>query len=225
MPFYKESLNKLRNINNKEKQNPLISKLKNKNSDINLSDSTKSNFKKINYFHNDISNLTVNMTFEQNNITDSLNEKNSNIKNIYISSFKKKNMKTDLMNNNSVCSFNICKENKKTNARHSVGIHGNYFFFNFLKDNTDMNRNKSFGNKIIKNYDTKIDSQDSSIKTRLNLSFNKNDFFRNNISRFSNTFNDKESEINILNKTKEILKIKENNINSNKTTKDFDLIF
>jgi hypothetical protein len=87
-----------------------------------------------------------------------------------------------------------------------------------------MDRNKSFGNKIIKNYDTKIDSQDSSIKTRLNLSFNKNDFFRNNISRFSNTFNDKESEINILNKTKEILKIKEDNINSNKAAKDFDFL-
>ena len=224
LPFYKESLNKLRNINNKEKQSPLISKIKNKNADLNLSDSVKSNFKKINYFHNDISNLTVNRTFEQNNITDSLNEKNSNLKNIYISSFEKKNMKKDLINNKSVCSFNIGKENNKNNSRHSVGIHGNYFFFNFLKDNTDMNRNKSFGNKIIKNYNTKIDSNDSSIKTRLNLSFNKNDLFRNNISRFSNTYNDKENEINILNKTKEILKIKEDKINSNKTTKDFNFL-
>ena len=74
-----------KNNNNNEKELNINLNSYNKNilkNDINLDN-------RINYFHNDISNLTLNMTFEQNNITNTINTNpvKSKIKNIYISSF------------------------------------------------------------------------------------------------------------------------------------------
>ena len=202
LSFFDESINKLNNINNEQNQGLLINKLKNKIIEINLSNSKKnkkenSKTKKINYFHNDISNLTLNMTFEQKNITNTINSENTNIRNIYISSFKKNNTTKNLRNNNSFCLNTFERIFKK------------------------INRNKSLGYKKLTNYKIKIDSQESSIKKEFNLSFNNNNILRNNNSFFSNNYNDKENEINILNKTKEILKIKEDIMNDNQSRKVF----
>lgn len=201
-----KSLNKLKNINKDISKDLLISKLNNKR-EINLSNSKNNNFEnesvksqKINYFHNNISNLTLNMTFEQNNLSNTINYKNPNLKSINVSSFKKRNMKNEIQNSNSLCLTNNLSniiEDKKNKFRHNSEIHGNYILFNFLKERNI--RNKSFGYQNLKNI---IDSHESSKKEVSNLSFN---ILKNN---------DKENEINILNKTKEILKIKENDLNN-----------
>ena len=226
LSFFDESNNKLSKINNEQNQGLLINKLKNKIIEINLSNSKKnkkenSKTNKINYFHNDISNLTLNMTFEQKNITNTINSENTNIRNIYISSFKKNNTTKNLRNNNSFCLNTFERIFKKINPRHSIGIHGNHILVNFLNGYRNINRNKSLGYKKLTNYKIKIDSQESSIKKEFNLSFNNNNIIRNNNSFFSNNYNDKENEINILNKTKEILKIKEDIMNDNQSRKVF----
>ena len=178
---------------------------------------------KINYFHNDISNLTLNMTFEQKNITNTINHtinnENNNIRNIYISSFKKKEIKK---NNSKI--YHLCLNddsengnlvNKTVNSGDNIG---NYFLFNIVRDdnnNQQLNRNKSFGCQKINNYNlsTIYDFGKSNLHSQSN-SFNNN---IDNIKRFnySNSFigNDNENEISILNKTKEILKIKEDDLN------------
>ena len=162
------------------------------------------------------------MTFEQKNITNTINSENTNIRNIYISSFKKNNTTKNLRNNNSFCLNTFERIFKKINPRYSVGIHGNYILVNFLNGYRNINRNKSLGYKKLTNYKIKIDSQESSIKKEFNLSFNNNNnILRNNNSFFSNNYNDKENEINILNKTKEILKIKEDIMNDNQSRKVF----
>ena len=224
LPFFNQSLNKLKKLNSDLNKDILIANLNNKEREMKLNNkknnikngSTKS--QKINYFHNDISNLTLNMTFEQNNITNAINTENSNIKNIYISSFKKRNVKNENQNVDRLCLDNnferIKLDNKTINPRHSLGIQGNYFLFNFFKDDhKELNRNKSYGYQNIKNFNSNYNSRESSMKKKSNLSFNKNNIMRNTFKNPSNTFNEKENEISILNKTKEILKIKEDNLN------------
>ena len=237
MSFFNQSLNKLKKINSDLNKDILISNLDNKN--INNKEremklnNKKNNFKngniknqKINYFHNDISNLTLNMTFEHNNITNSINNENSNIKNIFISSFKKRNIKNENQDDSPLHLDNNFErkklDNKTINLRHSMGIQGNYFLFNFFEDNNkELNRNKSYGSQNITHFNSNFNSGESTIRNENNLSFNKNNIMRNNFRNYSNTFNDKENELSILNKTKEILKIQENNlnINNNKTKK------
>ena len=211
-----KSLNKLKKINSDINKDLLISKFNN-NKEINLTNSKINNWpnesvknNKINYFHNNISNLTLNMTFEQNNLSNTINYKNQNLKSINVSSFKKRNMKNEIQNNNSLCLNNLSKiiNDKKYKFSHNTEIHGNYILFNFLKERNI--RNKSFGYKNLKNI---IDSHESTNKEESILSLNK---LRNN---YSNTSNDKENEVNILNKTKEILKIKEDDLNFLKENK------
>jgi hypothetical protein len=158
------------------------------------------------------------MTFEQKN----LSTDNSNVKNIYISSFKKENKSN---NNKTIKSCinnlkNVNIDNKTYNARHSVGIHGNYIFFNFFKDNNkDLNRNKSYA---YQNCITNCGAIESSMRDESNISFNKNNIVKNNIYSNSKTNLNKENDVDILIKTKEILKIKEDNLkllNNNKIRK------
>ena len=226
-----QSLNKIKIINNNIKENLL--KIRNKSNEFNrilkINNSIENKLRnennkgqKINYFHNDISNLTLNMTFEQKSIDNTVNHKVKNLKNLQFYSLKNRNIKKDnkklspiLLNNFE----NINNENKIINERHSVGIQGNNFLFNFLKDNNkEFNRNKSFGYQLQNcNYNSNFDSRESSIYEDSILSFYNNNKIKNNLFNYSNTFNEKEKEINILNKTKEILKLKEdesNNLNN-----------
>ena len=188
-------------------------------SDINLDN-------RINYFHNDISNLTLNMTFEQNNITNTINTnpENSKIKNIYISSFKKRNMKKELHKLNPLCLNNKLENNegRTRNIRHSIGLRGNYILFNYNRDkNESIKENKCLGYQNLKNYNSNLDSKNNSLHDDSNLSYNKNNIIRYKSSNYFNTYafmnSINENEISILNKTKEILKINndENEINNN----------
>ena len=223
--FINKRLNKLNKENSCIKQQLLISGLNNVNNKelnlnkkaINKAKNDSLTNKRINYFQNDISNLTLNMTFEQNNITNTINPDNQKIKNIYISSFKRKIIKKDhrkdispLLRNN----YENIKLNNKTLNSSSFGIQGKYFLFNFFRDhnNRGINRNKSSGYQNLKNIYPKLDTYEAFIRENLNLSCNKCNIMRNNCINFSNTYNDKENDINLLNKTKEILKIKEDDL-------------
>ena len=188
---------------------------------------------RINYFHNDISNLTLNMTFEQNNITNTINTNpdNSKIKNIYISSFKKRNMKKELHKLNPLCLNNKLEniEGKTRNIRHSIGLRGNYILFNYYRDqNSNIKENNSRGYQNMKNYNSNLDSKNNSLHDDSNLSYNRNNIIRYkssnyfNTNAFINSIN--ENEISILNKTKEILKINddENEKNNNILLSEID---
>ena len=188
---------------------------------------------RINYFHNDISNLTLNMTFEQNNITNTINTNpdNSKIKNIYISSFKKRNMKKELHKLNPLCLNNKLEniEGRTRNIRHSIGLRGNYILFNYYRDqNSNIKENNSLGYQNMKNYNSNLDSKNNSLHDDSNLSYNRNNIIRYkssnyfNTNAFINSIN--ENEISILNKTKEILKINddENEKNNNILLSEID---
>jgi len=207
--------NNINNNNSNEKGVNINLNSYNKNilkNDINLDN-------RINYFHNDISNLTLNMTFEQNNITNTINSnQDSQIKNIYISSFKKRNMKKELHKLNPLCLNNKLDniEGRTRNIRHSIGLRGNYILFNYYRD---KNANSSIlGCQNMKNYNSNLDSRNNSLHDDSNLSYTKKNIIRYkssnyfNTNAFMNSLN--ENEISILNKTKEILKINddENNI-------------
>ena len=231
LPLYNQSLNKTKKINNdhnkSQSQNLLKAKcnyrklnsINNNFKKILLNNNKKLNPKnetqKINYFRNDISNLTLNMTFEQKNIS----TENPNLNNIYISSIRNENTNKD--NNNQTFNQyelnnmrNVNKDNKEFKVRHSLAIHGNYILFDF---NKELNRNKSYINKD--SY-TNYEMGESSMRKKLNFSLNKHNLIRNHFYKYSKTYNDNDNnDIDILNKTKEILNIKENNTNILKENK------
>ena len=237
-----DSLNKLKSglVNQEKEKEILITKLNNHKFNNNNNSSNdrriflnhvrKNHSKidnidtqKINYFHNDISNLTLNMTFEQKNITNTINNTihndNHNIKNIYISSFKKKKIRKEnltlfpLRLDNDFDKGNIT--NQTLNPRHTVD---DCSLFKYFKEdnNQELIRNQSFAYKKINNYNlgTTFDNGKSNLHRQSN-SFNNIGC----VKRFNNSNdlfgNDNESEISILNKTKEILRIKEDDLKSN----------
>ena len=146
------------------------------------------------------------------------------IKNIYISSFKKRNMKKELHKLNPLCLNNKLEnmEGRTRNIRHSIGLRGNYILFNYYRDkNGNLNENNSLGYQNMKNYNSNLDSKNNSLHNDSKLSYNKKNIIRYkssnyfNTNAFMNSIN--ENEISILNKTKEILKINndENEKNNN----------
>ena len=222
----KDSMKKL---NTELSQGFLITKINNdrftinnnrNQTDFNISQNNKikkdfNGEEKINYFHNDISNLTLNMTFEQNNITNTIKgiSRNPNFKNVYISTFKKKNMKKQLKKFNPLC-LNNTLTNIYNKARHSVGLHGNYFLFNFFRDKDKeiiLDENRSLSQQKWRKYNSNLISrnnsfyEDSISSPKVNNNIIK---YNNKDNLNSNTYTN-ENEINILNKTKEILKINE----------------
>ena len=235
LSFLGQSFNKFKKFKNELDQDFLIEKLNNKNSfnsknnndtKISLNNIRKNKSKiditkdkKINYFHNDISNLTLNMTFEQKNITNSINNDNPKIKNIYISSFKKKkNIKKEIPKINPIClnnNFdNISLANKTIDSRHSLGNCVLFNFFGENDNNKELNRNKSYGYQNISNYklNTRYDIHRSCHHNHSNSSINSNYIKKYN---YSNAYNENENEISILNKTKEILKMREDDLIKN----------
>ena len=149
------------------------------------------------------------MTFEQKNISTD----NPNLNNIYISSIRNENKKKD--NNNQIFNHydfnnmrNVNKDNNEFKVRHNLAIHGNYILFDF---NKELNRNKSYINKD--SY-TNYEMGEPSMRKELNLSLNKHNIIRNHFYKYSKTYNDNDNnDIDILNKTKEILNIKEDDSN------------
>ena len=160
LPLYNQSFNKIKKIDNEQNQNQKQNQKQNQNQNQNQSQNLlnakcnyrklnvnhnkkiqlntikklnpKNDTQKINYFRNDISNLTLNMTFEQKNAS----TENPNLSNIYITSFNNENTKKDnnnqKVNQNKIRNVNI--DNKEFKGRHSLAIHGNYILFNFNKE-------------------------------------------------------------------------------------------
>ena len=177
------------------------------------------NDNKINYFHNNISNLTLNMTFEENKFTNNINKSpdNSFIKNIHISSLNKNNIEKS---QNIFNPFNMNSNLEKieninnNNIRNSESFKENYLLFNFYKDKINGQSDKSFtfqkGNNFYSNFCSRNNSNNED-----SLSCNNYNLIRYNILNNSNTDTyiiDKDN--NLLNKTKEILKMNQQEPNN-----------
>jgi hypothetical protein len=140
-------------------------------------------------------------------------------------------MKKELHKLNPLCLNNKLEniEGRTRNIRHSIGLRGNYILFNYYRDkNENLNENNSLGYQNMKNYNSNLDSKNKSLHDDSNLSHNRNNIIRYkssnyfNTNEFMNSIN--ENEISILNKTKEILKINndENEKNNNILLSDID---
>ena len=154
-------------------------------------------------------NLSLNMTFEPEIIKNILYKKNNNINNInnnikklYISSVKTRNIQ-DLKKNNLKNLDNI--QSCKNAQRNTIQFPDNYLFNFFRERKKDILRNRSFGNsdQNLSNNNSNNISRESSFLDKQNLSFNNN-LFKHNTLNFI-----KEKNENILNKTKNILKLNE----------------
>ena len=178
------------------------------------------NDNKINYFHNNISNLTFNMTFEENNFPNyNKSRGNSYIKNIHISSPSKKDIEKNqnkyinpfTLNNN----FEKIENNNNNNIRNSEGFKKNYLLFNFYKDKINGQSDKSFAFQKVNNFYSNLCSRNNSINDD-SLSYNNYNIMRYNNSNIlnANTYM-VENDNNILNKTKEILKMNQHKPNPN----------
>jgi hypothetical protein len=104
-------------------------------------------------------------------------------------------------------------EGRTRNIRHSIGLRGNYILFNYYRDKNENIKENSLGYQNMKNYNSNLDSKNKSLHDDSNLSHNRNNIIRYkssnyfNTNEFMNSIN--ENEISILNKTKEILRINE----------------
>ena len=230
----KKSNNNINNTNN----GLLISKLKNNKSEIKINNSKNNNSKagsptvnkvnNINNIYNTKSNSSINAELDQNTTNNShtINAEKSNIKKIYISSFKKKkNLKKNLRNSNYYFNNNFEKinfDNTTLNPRSTLRIQGNNILFNAFKENN--NNQDLFSNY---NFNSNISYSLSPVRNNTNLSFNKNTIFDNNYLNYTISFNDfnvKNNNINILNKTKDIINIQNRNVNINNSIIKKDLL-
>ena len=161
---------------------------------------------------NERENILKSLDKKNNDINGNKNIKNNNIKKIYISTVKTRNI-TDTKNiklnnlsniDNNIFSFN----HSSTNAQRNTFQFQDKFLFNFFRNKKkDIFRNNSFGNNyqnLTNNNSYNNISRESSFFDQHNLSFNNN-LFKNKSFNFLNDIN-----ANILNKTKNILKITDN---------------
>ena len=227
--LFEESKNNIKKSNfNNINNSLLISKLRNNKSEIKINNTKNNNSKcgspKSNNINNIKSDSNINTELKQkiiNNNSHTIKAEKSNIKKIYISSFKKKNLKKDLRNSNFDYfnnNFEKINYDKKTlNPRNTLRIQGNNILFNVFKENN--NSQELLTNY---NYNSNICNSLSPIRSTKNLSFNKN-ILDNNYLNYTISFNDlneKNNNINILNKTKDIINIKNRNINNSIIKKD-----
>ena len=126
---------------------------------------------------------------------------------MYISSVKTRNSKeskySSLNNFDNIYSFNHSSKNAQ---RNTIQFQDNYLFNFFRKSKKDVYRNNAFGNhnQNLTNNNSYNFSRESSLLEQQNLSFN-NSLFKNKTLNFINENNE-----NILNKTKNILKLNQN---------------
>ena len=173
-------------------------------------------------------NLSLNMTFERENIKNILYKKNNNINNInnnikklYISSVKKRNIpdlkKNNINNLNNFDNIRSCK-----NAQRNTIQFPESYLFNFYRERKkEFFRNKSYVNQNMNltnnNNSNNISRESSFFEPQSNLSFT---LFKNNTHNYMNENNE-----SILNKTKNILKLNETkNLNAYKNRKKFIII-
>ena len=213
---YKDLYNINKKINNNGKKQSYEKTQNNKIQDINNKDVL---IKKINFNNIEVketqkkkfishkNNLSLNMTFERENIKNILYKKNNNnnLKKLYISSVKTRNV-PDLkkINNDNLNNFDNIRSCKNA-QRNTIQFPESYLFNFYRERKKEFFRNKSFGNQnmnLTNNYSNNI-SRESSFyeQPQSNLSFT---LFKNNAQNFMNENNE-----SILNKTKNILKLNE----------------
>jgi len=194
--YEKTQNNKIQNINNKD---VLIKKINFNNIEVKETQKKK--------FISHKNNLSLNMTFERENIKNILYKKNNNnnLKKLYISSVKTRNV-PDLkkINNDNLNNFDNIRSCKNA-QRNTIQFPESYLFNFYRERKKEFFRNKSFGNQnmnLTNNYSNNI-SRESSFyeQPQSNLSFT---LFKNNAQNFMNENNE-----SILNKTKNILKLNE----------------
>ena len=236
---YKDLYNYNKKLNNNEKKSSLKKNLSNKNQGINKDILIKKiNFNNIEKetsnepeqkkFISHKNNLSLNMTFERENIKNILYKKNNNINNInnnikklYISSVKKRNIpdlkKNNINNLNNFDNIRSCK-----NAQRNTIQFPESYLFNFYRERKkEFFRNKSYVNQNMNltnnNNSNNISRESSFFEPQSNLSFT---LFKNNTHNYMNENNE-----SILNKTKNILKLNETkNLNTYKNRKKFIII-
>ena len=194
--YEKAQNNKIQNINNKD---VLIKKINFNNIEVKETQKKK--------FISHKNNLSLNMTFERENIKNILYKKNNNnnLKKLYISSVKTRNV-PDLkkINNDNLNNFDNIRSCKNA-QRNTIQFPESYLFNFYRERKKEFFRNKSFWNQnmnLTNNYSNNI-SRESSFyeQPQSNLSFT---LFKNNAQNFMNENNE-----SILNKTKNILKLNE----------------
>ena len=194
--YEKTQNNKIQNIYNKD---VLIKKINFNNIEVKETQKKK--------FISHKNNLSLNMTFERENIKNILYKKNNNnnLKKLYISSVKTRNV-PDLkkINNDNLNNFDNIRSCKNA-QRNTIQFPESYLFNFYRERKKEFFRNKSFGNQnmnLTNNYSNNI-SRESSFyeQPQSNLSFT---LFKNNAQNFMNENNE-----SILNKTKNILKLNE----------------
>ena len=233
---YKDLYNNNKKLNKNEKKSSREKTLNNKghaiNKDILIKKINFNNIEKESLnepkkkkFISHKNNLSLNMIFEGENIKKILYKKsnninNNNIKKLYISSAKTRNIpdlkKINIINLNNFDNIRSCKNDQ----RNTIQFPESYLFNFYRERKREFFRNKSFGNQNMNltNNNSNNISRESSFfeQPQSNLSFT---LFKNNTYNFMNENNE-----SILNKTKNILKLNEAKNNAYKNSKKYIIL-
>ena len=226
---YKDIYNDNKKINNNDKMHLLEKTMNNNKSgiikdllikkinfnNIRRETSNESNIEKKKRFISHKNNLSLNITYDKENIRQILEKENNNkgkngnnnIKKLYISSVKTRNVgEAKKTNFNDLDNINYFNHSNKNAERNTIQFPENYLFNFFRNQKKDFFRNNSLGNQNpnLTNNSSLIASIDSLFLDQQNLSFNNNLIRNKTINQLT------EHNKNILNKTKNILKFNEN---------------
>ena len=226
---YKDIYNDNKKINNNDKIHLLEKTMNNNKSgiikdllikkinfnNIRRETSNESNIEKEKRFISHKNNLSLNITYDKENIRQILEKENNNkgkngnnnIKKLYISSVKTRNVgEAKKTNFNDLDNINYFNHSNKNAERNTIQFPENYLFNFFRNKKKDFFRNNSLGNQNpnLTNNSSLIASIDSLFLDQQNLSFNNNLIRNKTINQLT------EHNKNILNKTKNILKFNEN---------------
>ena len=226
---YKDIYNDNKKINNNDKIHLLEKTMNNNKSgiikdllikkinfnNIRRETSNESNIEKKKRFISHKNNLSLNITYDKENIRQILEKENNNkgkngnnnIKKLYISSVKTRNVgEAKKTNFNDLDNINYFNHSNKNAERNTIQFPENYLFNFFRNKKKDFFRNNSLGNQNpnLTNNSSLIASIDSLFLDQQNLSFNNNLIRNKTINQLT------EHNKNILNKTKNILKFNEN---------------
>ena len=226
---YKDIYNDNKKINNNNKIHLLEKTMNNNKSgiikdllikkinfnNIRRETSNESNIEKKKRFISHKNNLSLNITYDKENIRQILEKENNNkgkngnnnIKKLYISSVKTRNVgESKKINFNDLDNINYFNHSNKNAERNTIQFPENYLFNFFRNKKKDFFRNNSLGNQNpnLTNNSSLIASIDSLFLDQQNLSFNNNLIRNKTINQLT------EHNKNILNKTKNILKFNEN---------------
>ena len=226
---YKDIYNDNKKINNNDKMHLLEKTMNNNKSgiindllikkinfnNIRRETSNESNIEKKKRFISHKNNLSLNITYDKENIRQILEKENNNkgkngnnnIKKLYISSVKTRNVgESKKINFNDLDNINYFNHSNKNAERNTIQFPENYLFNFFRNKKKDFFRNNSLGNQNpnLTNNSSLIASIDSLFLDQQNLSFNNNLIRNKTINQLT------EHNKNILNKTKNILKFNEN---------------